>query len=114
MTDHDKLREAGLVVVLRVVKHDEVMSADGRGGIERIIIQPGDLIVRPIPQPGPTVEEARKALADTVHDAVGACNGWRMSTEWVEDHKRTLDTSLDALIAAVRREAQQAQPKGGA
>ena len=79
-----------------------------------LYVKAGDLIVRPIPQPGPTVEEARKALADTVHDAVGACNGWRMSTEWVEDHKRTLDTSLDALIAAVRREAQQAQPKGGA
>ena len=54
MTDHDKLREAGLEFIGRL---DDVITP---GKLSRFL--PGDLICRPLPPPEPTVDECEAAL----------------------------------------------------
>jgi len=104
MTDHEKLREAGLEIVGRL---DDVITP---GKLSRFL--PGDLICRPLPPPEPTVEEAKETLhrAITRYGEQRQYGHERFTRSEREAGWMAWEAAIDALIAAVeRREAREGE-----
>jgi len=104
MTNNGKaLREAGYEVVLRPREPD---------GMDHVLVscRSGDLVVRPIPPPEPTVAEARKSLVAAIELFGEWCCAEGPSVSGIPRWDPLVDKAIDALIAAVERRAREGSP----